>query len=71
MFQIQTNETMLGSVLADLSHRRSNILEIQAQVDGSARNIHAQTPLSELVGYATNLRTMTSGKAMFSMELAQ
>ena len=60
---------MLGSVLSDLSNRRGNILEIQA--DGLARTVHAHTPLSELVGYATCLRTMTSGTAMFSMELAQ
>ena len=69
LFQIETDETRLGSVLADLSKRRSDIMEIQA--DGPMRTVHGRTPLSELVGYSTHLRTMTSGTSTFTMELSQ
>ena len=69
LFQIETDENRLGSVLSDLSNRRSDILGIGA--DGPVRTIHGRTPLSELVGYATTLRTMTSGTATFTMELTQ
>ena len=69
LFQIETDENRLGSVLSDLSNRRSDIIEIQA--DGPMRTVHGRTPLSELVGYATHLRTMTSGTSTFTMELSQ
>ncbi len=56
-------------MLSDLSTRRSDILRLDA--DGTRRTIHALTPLSELVGYTTYLRTMTSGMATINMDLAE
>ena len=55
--------------MTDLSNRRSHIIDIEA--DGLVRTLTAQTPLSELVGYSTHLRALTSGTASFTMQLAQ
>jgi len=66
--QITTDESRLGVVLTDLSQRRSQIENIAARQ--RYRIISAKTPLAEMVGYATRLRTITSGMAHFSMELA-
>ena len=68
MLQIQTTETYLGSVLKDLSQRHSQILDVQVKAD--FRVVLALTPLSQLMGYSTTLRTLTSGTASFSMELS-
>lgn len=54
--------------MSDLTQRRSHFNEVQAQED--SRTVVATTPLSELRGYSTSLRTLTSGTANFSMELA-
>ncbi|KAK2190371.1 hypothetical protein NP493_82g01026 [Ridgeia piscesae] len=66
--EITTDESRLGVVLTDLSQRRSQIENIAARQ--RYRIISAKTPLAEMVGYATRLRTITSGMAHFSMELA-
>ncbi len=66
--EIETDDTRLGAVLSDLSHRRSDILDIHAQSD--KRSVHALAPLAELVNFSTVLRTITSGTATFNMELA-
>ncbi len=68
-FQIQTEEKYVGAVMSDLSNRRSDILEMRA--DGTFRTVLALSPLAELTGYSTVLRTMTSGLATFSMDLAE
>ncbi|XP_045461171.1 ribosome-releasing factor 2, mitochondrial [Harmonia axyridis] len=56
----------LSAILADLSRRRSAIEEIS--VRENFKVVKAQTPLSELLGYATIIRTLSSGAATFSME---
>ena len=56
----------LGDVLGDLNGRRGKIKEMIAQ-DGS-QIIHAEVPLAELFGYATSLRSVTRGRASYSME---
>ncbi len=66
--EIETDDSRLGTVLSDLSNRRCDILDIDAQSD--KRSVHALAPLAELVNFATVLRTITSGTASFSMELA-
>jgi elongation factor G len=58
----------MGAVLSDLAQRRSQILEVNAKQDTSI--IAARTPLAELRNYSTALRTMTSGLASFTMQLA-
>ena len=56
----------LGDVLGDLSSRRGKIKEMVAQ--HGTQMIHADVPLAELFGYATSLRSVTRGRASYSME---
>ncbi|XP_005107027.1 ribosome-releasing factor 2, mitochondrial [Aplysia californica] len=66
--EITTEEDKADSVLSDLGKRRSHILNVTSRLD--ARVISAVTPLQELMGYSTELRTITSGTASCSMELS-
>ncbi len=61
-----TPEDYLGDVMGDLSSRRGKISGIDPRSDGQA--ITATVPLSEMFGYATRLRSLTQGRASFSME---
>jgi elongation factor G len=55
----------LGSVMGDLSSRRG---QIQSQEDrGGTTIVNARVPLSEMFGYATDLRSSTQGRATYSM----
>ena len=56
----------LGSVVGDLSRRRGIVREMR--VRGSVRNVEGDVPLAETFGYATDLRSMTSGRGTFTME---
>lgn len=56
----------LGEVLGDISSRRGQVEAIHQR--GEARNIHARVPLSELFGYSSNIRSLTQGRAGFSMQ---
>ncbi|CAH1793056.1 unnamed protein product [Owenia fusiformis] len=66
--EINTDEQRLSSILGDLSRRNGQIGEIQAR--GDTRVVLCKAPLSNLLGYSTDLRTITSGTATFSLELA-
>ncbi|PIO34088.1 hypothetical protein AB205_0213140 [Aquarana catesbeiana] len=66
--EITMGEEYLGSVLGDLAKRRGNVQEIQSRFDNKV--ILAFVPLAELMGYSTDLRTLTSGSATFTLELA-
>ena len=59
-------EQYLGDVMGDLTSRRSDIQGTDHRKDAVV--IKAVTPLSEMFGYATSLRSMTQGRAVFSME---
>lgn len=60
-------EPSVGDVLGDLSRRRGRILG-QESLKGSMVMIHAEVPLSEMFGYSTQLRSLTSGRATYVME---
>ncbi|XP_069818896.1 ribosome-releasing factor 2, mitochondrial [Dendropsophus ebraccatus] len=66
--EITMGEDYLSSVLADLSQRRGNVQEIQDRLDNKV--VLALAPLAELMGYSTDLRSVTSGSATFTLELA-
>ncbi|XP_003369712.1 elongation factor G [Trichinella spiralis] len=54
-------------VLRDLNHRRAKVLDLNLDVENGVKCIHAKVPLQELQGYATCLRTLTSGMGQFHM----
>ncbi len=64
--EVETPEQYMGNLIGDLNARRGNILSMD-EVMGS-RQIHAMVPLAEMFGYATSLRSMSQGRATFSME---
>jgi len=59
-------EEHLGDVMGDLSSRRGHILGMEGK--GTSQSVQAHVPLAEMFGYATELRSMTSGRATYSME---
>jgi|TARA_B110000495_G_C23033098_1_gene615933 elongation factor G len=64
---IVTPEEFLGDCLGDLNSRRAQILSMEQQANSQA--IKAHVPLGETFQYATTLRSLTTGRASFSMEL--
>lgn len=63
-----TPEDHVGDVIGDLNRRRGMINGQEAGITGV--RIKAEVPLSEMFGYISHLRTMTSGRGQFSMEFA-
>jgi len=59
-------EEYLGDVIGDLSSRRGHILGMEGR--GTSQVVRASVPLAEMFGYATKVRSMTSGRATFHME---
>ncbi|KKP32521.1 MAG: translation elongation factor G [Candidatus Staskawiczbacteria bacterium RIFOXYB2_FULL_32_9] len=64
--EIVTPENFFGQVISDLSSRRGKIEETSERV--GMKVIDAMVPLSETFGYATSLRSLTEGRASFTME---
>ncbi len=66
--EVVSPDAYMGDVLGDLSARRGRIGGMNQR--GEAQVIDAQVPLSEMFGYSTKLRSMTQGRAVYSMEFA-
>lgn len=66
--EVVTPEEYLGDVMGDLNSRRGRIEGISSRRD--AQVVKAMVPLSEMFGYATSLRSMTQGRAIFTMQFA-
>jgi elongation factor G len=64
--EVTTPENFFGDVMGNLSSKRGQIYETTSR--GMAKVIHARVPLAEMFGYATDLRSMTQGRASYSME---
>ena len=64
--EVVTPEGHLGDVVGDLNSRRGKIGQIEAR--GQNQVIMAQVPLSEMFGYATDLRSRTQGRATYTMQ---
>ena len=62
-------EQYLGDVIGDLHSHRADVEGINPRSD--AQVINAKVPLSETFGYATRLRSLTQGRAVFSLEFAE
>lgn len=64
--EVVTPEQFLGDTTGDLASKRAKIEELGER--GAMRTIQAKVPLAEMFGYATRLRSMTEGRASFTME---
>ncbi len=64
--EVVTPEEFLGDVIGDLSSRRGRIQKIE--VRGNTQVIDSRVPLSEMFGYATDLRSKTQGRATYTMQ---
>ena len=64
--EVTTPEDYLGDVMGNLNSRRGRIENMQPV--GNAQVVKASVPLSEMFGYATDLRSMTQGRADFTMQ---
>jgi len=65
--EITAPEDHTGDVLGHINSRHGNVLGMDAR-PGNAQAIHAEVPLAEMFGYATELRSATKGRGVFTME---
>lgn len=65
--EVETPEEFMGNVMGDLSARRG-IVQGMDDLPGGMKVIRAEVPLAEMFGYATQLRSLTQGRATYSME---
>ncbi len=65
--EVLTPEEFLGDVIGDINSRRGQIEGLEPHSHGM-QSVLAQTPLAEMFGYATRLRSVTQGRGTFSME---
>lgn len=65
--EVVTPEDFMGDVVGDLNRRRG-IIEGMEDSPGGLKEVKAQVPLSEMFGYATDLRSQTQGRASYAME---
>ncbi|MFI3278508.1 MAG: elongation factor G [Rikenellaceae bacterium] len=66
--EVVTPEESMGDIIGDLNKRRGQISGMESK--GTARVVKAKVPLSEMFGYVTVLRTISSGRATSSMEFS-
>jgi elongation factor G len=66
--EVVTPEKFMGDVIGDLNSKRATIQEMKDR--GNMKVIDAEVPLSEMFGYATQLRSMSQGRASYSMEFS-
>ena len=65
--EVETPEEKMGDVMGDLSSRRGMIQGME-DIAGGGKTIKAEVPLAEMFGYATQLRSLTQGRATYTME---
>ncbi len=66
--EVETSEEKMGDVMGDLSSRRGMIQGMDDLPAGAGKSIKAEVPLAEMFGYATQLRSLTQGRATYTME---
>ena len=64
---VETPEDYMGNVMGDLSSRRG-IVQGMDDLPGGTKEVRAEVPLSEMFGYATSLRSLSQGRATYTME---
>ena len=65
--EVITPEDRTGDILGHINTRNGNVLGMESR-PGNAQAIHAEVPLAEMFGYATELRSSTKGRGVFTME---
>jgi len=65
--EVETPEDFMGNVVGDLSSRRGMIQGMEDQV-GGIKVVQAEVPLAEMFGYSTTLRSLSQGRATYTME---
>ena len=66
--EVVVPDDFMGTVIGDLSSRRGRVNN--TEIRGNMQAIRGETPLGEMFGYATNLRSMTEGRGTFTMEFS-
>jgi elongation factor G len=66
--EVTSSEDFVGEIIGDLNSRRGHIEAMEDR--GNSRVIRARVPLSEMFGYVNELRSMTQGRATYSMEFS-
>ncbi len=64
--EITTPPESVGEILGDLNARRGNVLDMDMR--GDLQVVHARVPMARMFGYATAIRSLTKGRASYSME---
>ena len=64
--EITTPPESVGEVLGDLNGRRGTVLDMEQRSDMQV--VHARVPMAQMFGYATAIRSLTKGRASYSME---
>jgi elongation factor G len=68
LVEVVTSPDFYGDVLGDLNRRRGQVMGMEER--GTSQVIRAHVPLAEMFGYVNDLRSMTSGRASYSMEFS-
>ncbi|AEK62084.1 elongation factor G [Collimonas fungivorans] len=66
--EVETPEEKMGDVIGDLSSRRGMIQSMDDIPGGVGKVVRAEVPLAEMFGYSTTLRSLTQGRATYTME---
>jgi elongation factor G len=66
--EVEMPEEFMGHVMGDLSSRRGSIQGMEDIAGGGGKLVRAEVPLAEMFGYSTTLRSLTQGRATYSME---
>ena len=66
--EVVTPEEYMGDVIGDINSRRGRVQHMEAHANNQI--IKCMVPLSEMFGYATDLRSLTQGRANYSMQFA-
>ena len=66
--EVETPEDFMGNVMGDLSSRRGMVQGMDDMPGGGGKLVKAEVPLSEMFGYSTTLRSLSQGRATYTME---
>ncbi|MBN3765890.1 elongation factor G [Burkholderia sp. Ac-20365] len=66
--EVETPEDFMGNVMGDLSGRRGIVQGMEDIAGGGGKLVRAEVPLAEMFGYSTSLRSLTQGRATYTME---